>query len=866
MKWINIDFRKAHYNGDWNGWSTGWKVNVIIVLVCAATHDYFNFFNGLLKIGGETFKLGQENRKIIQKALSEKTVKELEDPKVLEDYFMNHILIITSSPDLETLKTINNDLIKELHYDDNCDRLLSILRKNFLMAIGATCLGKTTTRNILTENNLLLQNSILEAFLEKTTQEFLETISSRMEFKEDFLRHFENQRIFGFRDKKNLATFLTYQTVRRDKQEVYIVSLASLSDQQIHSLRKFNKNVVVVVESSHFPKELFKNDNVTFVVKEDSELDSDGKTVCNVEQLYIFQLTKESRMKCLSEKLKIQNMSLSFSDLQEHLQKFVSNSEMFEILDTILDRLVEKCGKVELGKPLPSDDVAEIYFSRKAPFVRINPGNVNDLLDEEDLVSGSKNYIIMGDPGTGKTFAMKYIAMRSKETNPAMWVEYIDLKLHSKLFEKNPVEQFSTGESKNFLLNNLISSGGDKSLDHKTLKSYLNSGHNVPVLLIFDGFDEVVPSYEIKILNLISKFVEGGIRVFTAFKTYHFMSSFDSFDIVKILPFDLSSLKMLFSQYLIEELTVLNVPVKDSNIVNQFCSSLVEWFLNSTDLTTPMFLKMLANHYRNDLINYLNGSSDISEILLNANIVKIYNKIYEICFENFSEKAGGDADNNLKKLIIADEMNQYRRIYGDLAYRDLRRSLVELPGVTEVHLPPVEVTLTDGQRALLLAQGFVVLINGDFRFVHRTFAEFFHSDLLVERLKEGDDNVINYLSTLPFDRVSEFLYLQTMEKIINENFPIVSMIQDHATKFKNFAKFLETNIVVSLSRKDDNIFKILDFIVTFFPDDRCENLVFDEALPNELIGNLRTVLENYCLTDYIPSNEPIIPPLEFQIL
>ncbi|XP_015913547.2 uncharacterized protein [Parasteatoda tepidariorum] len=130
-------------------------------------------------------------------------------------------------------------------------------------------------------------------------------------------------------------------------------------------------------------------------------------------------------------------------------------------------------------------------LSNLREFIDVNTDNVADCDIEGSVV------IISSVSGAGKSTALTKLAQNIKKRDPALWVVKITLNNYT---EKLSNEEF--GKDKSEIVTFLADMANLTTiLERKLFEHRLN--HQGRVALLLDGFDEIVPDYKKKILELI---------------------------------------------------------------------------------------------------------------------------------------------------------------------------------------------------------------------------------------------------------------------------------------------------------------------------------------------------------------------------
>ncbi|KAJ9580522.1 hypothetical protein L9F63_024288, partial [Diploptera punctata] len=213
---------------------------------------------------------------------------------------------------------------------------------------------------------------------------------------------------------------------------------------------------------------------------------------------------------------------------------------------------------------------------------------------ENVLELPQKLFVIVGEPGVGKSTEMTYLNELLKRTDPSMWVVRVDLNDFSKYFNQrdcNPIELLTMAGK---FVNNF-----DKFL----LEYQINCGGNIT--LIFDGFDEISPKYSEKVLSILKELLCRKIK--NIWITSRFLIKED-------LEMELNSLVFKFQHFTTSDenrflLKFWKIPDSDHKLDN-FIVKLLELTRKSLNdklvkLTgVPLHMKMLAEAFERQAFHY----------------------------------------------------------------------------------------------------------------------------------------------------------------------------------------------------------------------------------------------------------------------
>lgn len=228
-------------------------------------------------------------------------------------------------------------------------------------------------------------------------------------------------------------------------------------------------------------------------------------------------LNKDSQDKVLERPVNFQGRDIS-------LNRLIDKDSASEIIDQAsLSRLLEE--NIQIGDTRAFSSIGYVggeegyYISRKFHSQRIK----TDILKEKDFSKpkalAQKVAIIANDPGVGKSTVLTSIALRMKKESSALWVVRVNLNDYTVKGKENSLEKidFDENEAEKAIdfVSKMAISGDSKDAKIQLQRKFFKAGlkkcknsngeefKNPKIVILFDGFDEISPSYKAKTTNLI---------------------------------------------------------------------------------------------------------------------------------------------------------------------------------------------------------------------------------------------------------------------------------------------------------------------------------------------------------------------------
>lgn len=412
----------------------------------------------------------------------------------------------------------------------------------------------------------------------------------------------------------------------------------------------------------------------------------------------------------------IKNEDVSFQDFDVDLCDILGDdSAAYEKLSSNQIVMLLKGKVVKLAGSIPCE--FPFYVERKIHEIE---KEVESAIPIEDYAKLPLKFLLMSDyAGHGKTVALKEISKQYKVNFPQKWIQFIDLKSHFDAYEGCKKDLLTLDDISNFLADKILKL---KDFEAKVFSELFKTGN---VILIFDGVDEISPSFN----NFASKL----------FKSIHYSSK--NHQVVSTRP--------EYSEVL-EEL--LNVKAYKLKPFGQYKRRMfIEKCLSSQNLDDDK-LKERLDLVNNWVANISQGKSGKSEHrkldspMLLQMIVKFcekedqtqisYYKAFDFFFTTAIEKIDKKGK-EVKKVITKQTKSKVT-----ITEVHQRYALMNIFGKSFEDLQIMKKRMT-WRKDDINIYGILFIKTGEsFNFSHRMHAEFFCAKYIIDNILEEE----NYLS------------------------------------------------------------------------------------------------------------------------
>ncbi|KAL7014308.1 hypothetical protein ACKWTF_015859 [Chironomus riparius] len=417
-----------------------------------------------------------------------------------------------------------------------------------------------------------------------------------------------------------------------------------------------------------------------------------------------------------------------------------------------------------------------------------------------DLANETKMFILSSEAGTGKTETFRHLTIKIKKKFPMHWVSYIDLKNHLELYNKN--EYLLNIE---IFLEKILSINQENKFERKIFSKFYNSNR---LILLWNGFDEIAPNYNefiVNVLKLIQKNTKNIQYICT--RPFYVQQLRENLHISVFNLFQLNN-DFLRQFYMTRKENEIGI----SDFINKVKAIILNLHSSSgQDLNkfyTPLMILMISELVLNDV-----------EINEKENIYRIYEKFAEKKIEIWQDK-GSYASILQKSEISGGKTLNIKEILQKYAIESLTfigiKKKVKGLSIFRQKIPK-KLTLAEISRMGILYFND----ENNYEFVHRTFAEFFIAQYLVENVYEAID--------VSVEEAELRIYLFFEEIIISKKIMTTKFLDSFLqTNAANESQYFSKTIVDVLTSKFKNVFfaslsykhsDFLEMMIKFFKKD-----------------------------------------------
>ncbi|KAL7016014.1 hypothetical protein ACKWTF_016776 [Chironomus riparius] len=377
------------------------------------------------------------------------------------------------------------------------------------------------------------------------------------------------------------------------------------------------------------------------------------------------------------------------------------------------------------------------YYDLSGDYIKCLHRNMCDIIQQTET---EKIFILSSEAGAGKTVSFEHLTIQTKSQYPTRWVSFIDLKDHTKFYIPllhNFGHFFNKIENIENLLRSILGLSDKKStLSNNDFETniFSESFESGNMIILWNGFDEISPTYNEFILTLI-KFIYENTKIiqYVCTRPLYCKQLSDAFKLRpwQLVPFNedekVNFLNKFFISKKVEEQLIANFVSNVLKIVKKF------EFQHKVfrDFNTPLILKLVAEIYEDE------------KLFESANLYGIFETFVRKKVRIWIEKSEF-ARKTSENLIIKSSKFSIIEIFQKFAFfREFRILSGTTLGLKLKKLQFMQKKIPKDLPFEEISRIGILYIDGEnkFEFSHRTFGEFFIAQYFIENIYLADDDV-----------------------------------------------------------------------------------------------------------------------------
>jgi len=357
--------------------------------------------------------------------------------------------------------------------------------------------------------------------------------------------------------------------------------------------------------------------------------------------------------------------------------------------------------------------------------------------------------LISDTAGMGKSTVLTHLSKHIKHNFPAKWVVRIDLNNHTdalkeleqelkgKTIDKEKAIKFVSGKVLKL----------KQSLEVQLFKQCCEQKQKLRIIIMLDGFDEISPSYEKTVLDLVQGLRQTAVEQLWVTTRPHLKNELE--DKLEQLSYTLEpfseedqiaflskfwSLKNWFTEMENkgEEECKQKLQIYAEQLIKKLSVSISDKDRQFTGI--PLQTRMLAEAIEEEEVEiFCQSSESLPELNVNLELLNLYKRFIKRKYIIYQEE-------KLQLSVSKAFAIQQRKSYLKVMKKDYQQLALKVLFTEEqVALIESKIKCTFSIEQLTSIGIVQVSHDGKLHFIHRTFAEYFVADCLVNRLIEGNN-------------------------------------------------------------------------------------------------------------------------------
>ena len=357
------------------------------------------------------------------------------------------------------------------------------------------------------------------------------------------------------------------------------------------------------------------------------------------------------------------------------------------------------------------------------------PSDLDKLLQQ---AKHQRVMLIADKAGMGKTTILTYLSKRIKQKYPAYWFVRIDLNDYTELLKAQKGKKMDEGWVLEFVSKEVLKLESD--LEKELFKKSFEGNEISKVLVMVDGFDEISPKYKETVLDMLQVLKQTSLEQLWVTTRPHLKEDLE--DNLQQLSYTLQPFSNVEQVEYLKKFWLQSLNLEDTNqhrlqsyataLISKLAQSIRDKEKEFTGI--PLQTRMLAEAFEEEFISFYLSEKSEPELPHKLDLLGLYGRFIESKYDiYYREKSKTPAGN-----MAAEEQRER-----DLKCIHLEHQLLALEALfTEDQVTDLQIhhhsTLSDEE----LARIGIVQRNSEGKphFIHRTFAEYFVAEFLINQL------------------------------------------------------------------------------------------------------------------------------------
>jgi len=426
--------------------------------------------------------------------------------------------------------------------------------------------------------------------------------------------------------------------------------------------------------------------------------------------------------------------------------------------------------------------------------------------------------LISDTAGMGKSTVLTHLSKQIKQKFPAKWVVRIDLNDHTDALNSLKKGQIEKEKVTEFVSDKLLKL--KPGLELELFKPYFEKKPKVGMVIMLDGFDEISPFYKETVIDLLQALRQTAVEQLWVTTRPHLREELE--DKLQQLSYTLEpfsednqvefltkfwSLKDWFTEPNVkgEEKEKGKVEIYAEKLIKKLSESISDRDRQFTGI--PLQSRMLAEAFDEEVRIFYESAESKPEIFYNLDLLGLYETFIERKHDIFQEEKFQVSVNN----AAAKEQREH-----DLKSMRLDHQLLALKMLfneEQVALCQKSKECSFSTEKLTRIGIVQIHCDGKPHFIHRTFAEYYVADCLVNSMTEGintSEQVVCFILEDIFLKYDYRVIRVFVDCLLTRTEISKEVLKQYGNQIQNMRKF--GNQILQNAAREDNA-NIIEFLL-----------------------------------------------------
>ena len=473
----------------------------------------------------------------------------------------------------------------------------------------------------------------------------------------------------------------------------------------------------------------------------------------------------------------------------------------------------DKTGKLVWQQSQGSLEILRSYIDTESSHTH----TLDDLDKLLEQAQHQRMVLISNTAGMGKSTVLTHLSKQMKQKYPTKWMVRIDLNDHTDALKALKKELINKEKAIEFVSKKLLKL--KPGFEMELFKQCCEQKQKIRTVIMLDGFDEISPSYKDTVIDFLQALRQTAVEQLWVTTRPHLREELE--DKLEQLSYTLEpfsekdqfefltkfwSLQDWFTEMnnKEQEKSKKKLEIFAEMLIKKMAESISDKDREFTGI--PLQTRMLAEAFDKEVEAFYLSANSIPDIPMKLDLLMLYRKFIERKYDIYQEEKLQVSVNNMAAIEQRErDLKSMRVDYMLLALKVL---------FTEEQVAHIQ---NNRERAFsdeqLTRIGIVqVSYEGKPQFIHRTFAEYYVADCLVNSLTEGNktsQQVLTFILKYIFLEEDYRVIRVFMDDFLSKCKPSKEVLKEYGDQIHGLGKYGKEIFKKAVSEGNANIVGLL---------------------------------------------------------